>query len=94
MGSSFPRDGRDQPPPQSEPSDRELIDAMNLIGEYVTNHLADGWQITIYCDKNGMAVGLEDEFANDVQAEVERDVSLLRSMCERSHDPDYRPWGM
>lgn len=61
--------------------DKNLIDAMNLIGTYVADNLPEGWRITITLEGGEGFVQLHDPVGNEIDVIVD-DESELKAMCD------------
>lgn len=69
----------------SEPANRELFDALNLICKYGMEHLAEGWEISISISSDECSIELLNPEGEEEHVDVDYLQSTLRAMCDLSH---------
>lgn len=70
------------------PTDAELIAAMNLVSEYITENLDECWQIDFSFSNGECSCELVNNHGDTIEVDSEYGVSGLRMMCERSKEPE------
>lgn len=68
-------------------TDRQLIDAVNLLCQYVDENLPRGWEITLTMRNGEAEATLTDPFGEDVWTDAaDYNVSTLRDMCDTAKE--------
>lgn len=66
------------------PTDRQLIDALNLVCDYAMRRIAPGWQIELTIASDESCLTLYDADGTQYDVVPETGQSMIRDMCDRS----------